>query len=404
MRNLLNNRTSVALWAALLVGLMTVATGCKPKDGGDATPGGETAPDADAKGGTDAAGTLKVGAVLPMSGQMATYGEESLGGMKLAIEEINARGEGPRIELVFKDNKGESTETAKLVTQLIKVDNVNAILGSVASSNTLKGAKVAQENGIPLITPASTNVEITRKGEFVSRICFIDPFQGKVLAKLVTEDLGKKKVAIIVDKASDYSVGLADAFKTTLAAAGGEVVAEETFTAGEADFSALITKVTDAKPEAIFVPAYYGDVGPMLKQAGERWKDIPVVAGDGIDSPDLYKLMGPYQGPIYMSTHFASDDSDPKVKEFVAKYNGKYGKVPGAMAALGYDSVYALHDAAKRAGSSEPNKLKDAINSIKGLAGITGTITLDADRNAQKDAVIMAVSPEGAKFYKRIGN
>ena len=402
MRNLAFNRYSCALQAALLIGALALTSGCKTEGGGD----GDATADAgaDKTGGEATGDAVKIGAVLPLSGQTATYGEEALGGMKMAIEEINASGKGPKIELVFKDNKGESTETAKLVSQLIKVDKVHAILGSVASSNTLKGAKVAQENGIPLMTPASTNAEITQKGDYVSRICFIDPFQGKVLAKLVTEDLKKKKVAIIVDKASDYSVGLADAFKATLEAAGGEIVAEETFTAGEADFSSLITKVTDARPEAIFVPAYYGDVGPMLKQAGERWKEIPVVAGDGIDSPDLYKLMGPYQGDIYMSTHFASDDTDEKVKKFVAAYKGKYGKTPGAMAALGYDSVYALHDALVRAGDKDPKKLRDAINGIKGLSGITGTITLDKDRNAEKDAVIMKVSQSGATFYKRIGN
>ncbi|MEL6182516.1 MAG: ABC transporter substrate-binding protein, partial [Myxococcota bacterium] len=357
-------------------------------------------PSADKPSGKD---VVKVGAVLPLSGQTATYGEEALAGIKLALKELNAK-DGPKMELVFKDNKGDSTETAKLVSQLIKVDKVNAILGSVASTNTLKGAKVAQEAGIPLMTPASTNVDITRKGDFISRVCFIDPVQGSVLAKLVLEDLSKKKAAIIVDKASDYSVGLAKSFRSTFTGGGGEVVGEESFTAGEADFSALITKVTELKPEVIFIPAYYGDVGPMLKQAGDRWKDIPVVAGDGIDSPDLYKLMGSYTGEIYMSTHFAADDSNPKVQAFVKEYKGLYSKTPGAMAALGYDAALALHDALKRAGSADPAKLKKAINSISKLNGITGTISLDAERNAQKDVVILKVSPAGAKFYKRIAS
>lgn len=390
MTALRNKRSMITFLAALAALWLAAAAGCKSDTNTGATPGAETP-----------AGAIKVGVVLPLSGATATYGEEAFGGMKMAVEELNAL-DGPRIELIPKDDKGDSTETSKLVSQLIKVDQVKAILGSVASSNTLKGAKVAQENGIPLITPASTNAEITQKGDFVSRICFIDPFQGEVLAKLVLDDLKKKNVAIVVDKASDYSVGLADAFKKALAAGGGAVAAEESFTAGEADFSSLITKITDAKPDAIFVPAYYGDVGPMLKQAGDRWKDIPVVAGDGIDSPDLFKLMGPYPGPIYMSTHFASDDTDPKVKDFVDRYKARYGKTPGAMAALGYDSAYALHDALKRAGSDDPKKLRDAINSLKDLPGVTGKITLDANRNAQKDAVIMSITPAGAKFHKRI--
>ena len=385
-------------WVAVAsVVLALAAFGCD-KGGGE---GGQTGGKAEGGGDKPAAGAIKIGAVLPLSGQTATYGEESLAGIKLALEELKEQ-DGPKLELVFKDNKGDSTETAKLVSQLIKIDKVKAVLGSVASTNTLKGAKVAQEAGVPLMTPASTNVDITKKGEYVSRICFIDPVQGSVLAKLVLEDLKKKKAAIIVDKASDYSVGLAKAFRETFTKGGGEIVGEESFTAGEADFSALITKVTELSPDVLFVPAYYGDVGPMLKQAGDRWKEIPVVAGDGIDSPDLYKLMGSYTGDIYMSTHFAADDNDPKVQAFVKKYKGRYSKVPGAMAALGYDATMALHDSLKRAGSSDPAKLKDAINGISKLNGITGTITLNADRNAEKDVVILKVSPAGAKFFKRI--
>lgn len=391
------------VWAALAVVSLASLGACKgdnAADGGGSGSGDATKPAEGGAGGGAAEG-VKVGAVFPLSGATATYGEESLNGLKLAIDELN-KGDGPKINLIFKDNKGDSTETAKLVGQLIKVDGVKLILGSVASTNTLKGAKVAQEAGIPLMTPASTNVDITKKGDFVSRICFIDPVQGSVLAKLVLDDLGKKKAAIIVDKASDYSVGLSKSFRETFTKGGGEIVGEESFTAGEADFSALITKVTDMAPDVLFVPAYYGDVGPMLKQAGDRWKDIPVVAGDGIDSPDLYKLMGSYGGEIYMSSHFAADDTDPQVQAFVKKYKASYGKTPGAMAALGYDAAFAAQDALKRAGSDDPSKIKDAINSIKALKGVTGTITINAERNADKDVVILKVSPAGAKFFKRI--
>lgn len=380
----------------LLVGLVSLALALTACGKSESNGGGG------AGGGAEVEGGVKVGAVLPLSGQTATYGEEALNGMKLAIDEINAAKDGPKISLVFKDNKGDSTETAKLVGQLIKVDGVKAILGAVASTNTLKGAKIAQENGVPMMTPASTNTEITKKGDFVSRICFIDPVQGSTLAKLALEDLGKKKAAVVVDKASDYSVGLAEAFRSTFTKGGGEIVGEESFTAGEADFSALITKVVSQTPDVIFIPAYYGDVGPMLKQAGEQWSGIPIVAGDGIDSPDFFKLMGSYKGDIYMSTHFAPDDKAPKVAEFVKKYKSQYGKTPGAMAALGYDTAYALLDALKRAGSDDPAKIKDAINAIKGLEGVTGTITINAERNAEKDVVILKVKPTGTEFYKRI--
>ena len=359
---------------------------------GEATGPGTEAP---------AAHTFKIGAVLPLSGQTATYGEESLNGLRMAIDDHKAAG-GEPVELIFKDNKGDSTETAKLVSQLIKIDQVDMLIGSVASTNTLKGAKVAQENGVPMMTPSSTNASITDRGEYISRVCFIDPVQGAVLAKLAVNDLGKKKAAIVIDKASDYSVGLAEAFRATLLAGGGEVVSDEVFTAGEVDFSAIITKVAESGADVIFLPDYYGDVGPMLKQAGDKWASIPVIAGDGIDSPDLYPLMGDYKGDLYMSTHFAPDDTDPKVQGFVNRYKDRYGKIPGSMAALGYDAGLAVFDAHKRAVDDTHAALKDAINSIKNLEGITGSITVNAQRNADKDVVILKVSPAGAVFFKRI--
>ena len=379
--------------------LAATAAGC----GGEAPPDGAPSP-GDGGASAPASKAVTIGAVLPLSGQTATYGEETLNGLKMSLEALNAgAGDGPTVNLVFKDNKGDSTETAKLVSQLIKIDKVAMIVGAVASTNSLKGAKVAQENGIPMMTPASTNVAITERGEYISRICFIDPVQGEALAKLSLEDLGKKKAVMIVDKASDYSVGLADAFRATFEAGGGTIVGEETFTAGEVDFSSIITKVARSGADVIYAPAYYGDVGPMLKQAGDKWKDLPLVAGDGIDSPDLYDLMGDYQGEIYMSSHFAPDDTDPMVSGFVRDYKARFGKVPGAMAALGHDAGLAIFDALGRAGGgSDPVKLKDALNSIKDLKGITGSITINAERNADKDVVILRVRPSGASFFKRM--
>ncbi len=384
--SLLSRRSWLSLTSAALLSLLIGCDGEAPSSGPEAP-----APHAD---------PLKIGAVMPLSGQTATYGEESLNGLRMAMDDLSGK-DGITFELVFKDNKGDSTETAKLTTQLIKVDKVDVIVGAVASTNTLKAAKVAQENGIPLMTPASTNATITEKGDFISRICFIDPVQGSVLARLAREDLSRGKAVIIVDSASDYSIGLQQSFTESFTAAGGEILSVETFTAGEADFSALITKVADSGADVLFIPAYYGDVGPMLKQAGEKWSSIPIVSGDGIDSPDFYALMGDYSGDIYMSSHFSPDDTNPTVQNFVSEYKSRFGKTPGAMAALGYDAGLALHDARKRAGSDDPIALRDAINSITDLAGVTGSITINAQRNADKDVVILKVSPAGAAFHKR---
>lgn len=347
---------------------------------------------------------IKIGAVLPMSGNTATYGEECYNGMVLAAEEINGgtAGEGPKIRLVLKDDKGDSNETAKLVEQLAVVDGVAAIVGSVASTNSIKGGKIAQELQVPMVSPASTNVDVTRGRDYVSRLCFIDPLQGSVLAKLSLEDLGKKRAVVIIDRASDFSVGLAASFKETFTKGGGVIAGEESFTAGESDFSALITKVVAANPEVIFIPAYYAEIGAMLRQAGDKWSSIPVVSGDGLDSPDLFKLMGNYAGPIYMSTHFAPTDTDPKVQDFVKKYTARFGKTPGSMAALGYDSAYFMWDALKRAGGTDRKAIRDAIASTKGFPAVTGTVTLDGDRNAIKDVVILKMGKGEWLFHSRI--
>jgi branched-chain amino acid transport system substrate-binding protein len=347
-------------------------------------------------------GGLKIGAVLPMSGNTATFGEECYNGMVLAAEEINAKAEGQKLELILKDDKGDSNETAKLVEQLAVVDGVSAIVGSVASTNSIKGGKIAQELGVPMMSPASTNVDVTRGRDYVSRLCFIDPLQGSVLARLSLEDLGKKRAMVIIDRASDFSVGLADSFRETFTKGGGVIAGEESFTAGESDFSALITKVVQANPEVIFIPAYYAEIGAMLRQAGDKWNSIPVVSGDGLDSPDLFKLMGNYTGPIYMSTHFAPSDTDTRVQDFVKKYQAKFGKTPGSMAALGYDSAYFMWDAVKRAGSNDRKAIKDAIAATKGFPAVTGTVTLDADRNAIKDVVILKMGKGEWLFHSRI--
>jgi branched-chain amino acid transport system substrate-binding protein len=346
---------------------------------------------------------VKIGAVLPMSGTTATFGEECYNGMVLAAEEINAKtGEGPKLNLILKDDKGDSNETSKLVEQLAVIDGVSAIVGSVASTNSIKGGKTAQELQVPMMSPASTNVDVTKGRDFVSRLCFIDPLQGSVLAKLSLGDLGKKRAVVIIDRASDFSVGLAASFRATFTAGGGVIAGEESFTAGESDFSALITKVVAAAPDVIFIPAYYAEIGAMLRQAGDKWNQIPVVSGDGLDSPDLFKLMGNYTGPVYMSTHFAPTDTDPRVQDFVKKYTTKFGKTPGSMAALGYDSAYFMWDAVKRAGSDDRKAIRDAIAATKAFPAVTGNITLDGDRNAIKDVVILKMGKGDWLFHSRI--
>jgi branched-chain amino acid transport system substrate-binding protein len=349
-----------------------------------------------------AAEEVKIGVVLELSGATATFGEEALNGLNIAVDELNKTRER-KIKLVVLDNKSDSIETANSVNQLINVNKVMAVIGAVASTNTMAGAKVAQESHIPMMSPASTNSRVTQIGEYVSRICFIDPFQGEVLAKFARDTLKREKAVVITDKASDYSLGLADSFRTTFTKMGGKVLGEESFTAGDPDFSALIARVKAYGPDIIFIPGYYNDVGPMLKQAEGSWDGIDKLGGDGWDSPSLAELGGSAVFGTYISTHFAADDPNPKIQAFVKMYTEKFGKTPGAMAGLGYDSALVMANALDRVqGEVTPTKLKDAINSTKGVEGLSGTITLNEKRDAVKDAVVMEVTPEGFKFKAKV--
>lgn len=221
------------------------------------------------------------------------------------------------------------------------------------------------------------------------------------MARFALEDLGKKTAALVVDKAQDYCVGLARSFEATYAKLGGKIAVTVNYTTGESDFSALIERVRSANPECIYIPGYYGDVGPMLKQAQQQWGGLPKLGGDGWDSPQLFSLAGSAAAlaDCYMSSHFAPDDTEPVIKNFVERYRAKYNAEPGSMCVLGYDAYLLLYDAIGRAGSADPRKIKDAINGTKGFRGVTGVITLDENRNPKKDAVILV--PAGGKFKFR---
>jgi branched-chain amino acid transport system substrate-binding protein len=362
------------------------------------TPGGGAA-----GGGADALAAgraVKVGVVLEFSGSTATYGEETFNGIQMALEDL--QGKDPwTIALQKTDNKSDPQETARDVQQLVTVDGVAAIIGAVASKNTKAGARIANDAEVPMISPGSTATDVTAIGPFVSRVCFIDDFQGEVMARFAVNDLGKKTAALVVDKAQDYCVGLAKSFEETYAKLGGKVVKTANYTTGEADFSVLIDNVAAAKPDCIYIPGYYADVGLLLKQAATKWAGIPKLGGDGWDSPQLFALAASPAAlaDCYMSSHFAPDDSDPVIHAFVERYRKKYDSEPGSMCVLGYDAMLLLHDALARAGSSDGKKLRDAINATKGLKAITGVITLDQNRNPKKDAVILV--PVNGRFQFR---
>ena len=352
---------------------------------------------------------IVLGAVFPMTGPIATYGQESVNGINLALEEVNKEGvQGKKIRLIFEDNRGEPVDSANAVRKLINVNQASAIIGSVASSNTLAGAPIAQKARVPLLSPASTNVAVTKAGEYISRVCFTDNFQGIVMAKFAYESLNKRKAAVIMDNASDYSKGLDSVFRAKFKELGGEVIEEQfTYIQKDTDFRSLLKKVSASNPDVIFLPGYYSEVGLILKQARQMGITVPFLGGDGWDSPKLQELAGPegIKGN-YISTHFSAQDKDHRVQNFVKKYVETYRQKPGAMAALGYDGMLVMADALKRStlkeGRVDMDSLKEAINGTKGFVGVTGSISLDDNRNAQKAAVIVETTAQGLAFKERI--
>jgi len=253
-----------------------------------------------------------------------------------------------------------------------------------------------------MISPASTNPKVTEVGDYVFRTCFIDPFQGAVMARFAKEELGAKKVAILFDFKQDYSVGLADFFRKTFLAQGGQIVADERYTSGDIEFRAQLTTIRAASPDAVFVPGYYTELGLIAKQARELGLNVPLLGGDGWDSAKTLEIGGKAVEGYYFSNHYAADSTSPKVQGFVGAYKAKYGEVPDAMAALGYDMTGILADAIVRAGTTEAPKLRDAIAATKDYDGVTGKITIDAQRNAQKDAVVLKIEDGQFKFYRSV--
>jgi branched-chain amino acid transport system substrate-binding protein len=340
---------------------------------------------------------FKVKIILPMTKSTTTFGQESWNGLQLAWDDLKSQ--GVDFDLKLKDEKSDS-QTANIQTKtLIENEGVHVILGSVASSNTLQIMLVAKEAGIPVITPASTNDTLTDKGgPLASRICFNDSFQGAVLANFALGEGWKKGVAV-VDKAQVYSTGLAENVRKVFEAGGG-TLAFEYYSSGDTDFSNTIQNVANQKPEVIFFSGYYPEGGPMIRQAGDKWKGVPLVAGDGFDSPELSKLVGDTSAAIFLCSHFAADAPDARVQDFAKRYEKRFGELPGAMAGLGYDVLLVLADAVKRCKDpKDPEELGKAIAATK-YKGITGFMDLTTpDRTPKKDAVIVKVEG-GLKFHR----
>lgn len=352
-----------------------------------------------AKKDSAAADTIKIGEVGSMTGSEATFGTSTHKGLKLAVDEVNKAGgiNGKMLELISLDNQGKAEEAATAVTKLITQDKVVAIIGEVASSRSMAMAPIAQQYKVPMITPASTNPKVTEMGDYVFRVCFIDPFQGTVMAKFAQANLKAKKVAILRDVKSDYSMGLSEFFTQAFTASGGEILVTQSYSSGDIDFKSQLTSIKAKKPDAIFVPGYYTEVGLIVRQAKELKMNIPLMGGDGWDSPKLYEIGGDALNGHYFSNHYSAEDQNPLVQDFISKYKAaNAGEVPDTMAVLGYDALYVLADSMKRAKSLNGPDLREAIAATKNFQAVTGNITLDEKRNPTKAAVVLKI--DGGKY------
>lgn len=379
----------VLAWGAALI----FAVACKKPD--------------DAAGGSGSAGStgdIVVGEYASLTGKEAAFGQSSHKGTLLAVEEINKAGGvlGRQIKLITEDTQSKQGEAATGVRKLISRDKVIAVLGEVASGRSLEGASVCQPAKIPMISPSSTNPKVTEAGDYIFRVCFTDDFQGQVLAKFGKTSLKLNKVAVLSDATAAYSEGLANYFTKHYTGMGGQIPVQQKYNGGDKDFRAQLTAIKAANADGIFVPGYYTDVGLIVAQARQLGMTMPIFGGDGWEAPQLYEIGGEALQNTYYTTHFYFESTEPKIQEFVKSFKARFNEIPDAMAALGYDSVYVLVDAIKRAGTTESAKLRDAIAATKDFAGVTGKTTIDPQRNASKSAVILTLKDKSFKLMETV--
>jgi branched-chain amino acid transport system substrate-binding protein len=336
-------------------------------------------------------GLIVVGYYGDLSGRTSNFGQSTKNGVEMAADEINKAGgiNGRQIQILSEDDEGRPEKAATVVTKLIDQDRVIALLGEVASGNTLAAAPKSQAAKVPMISPSSTNPAVTQVGDYIFRVCFIDPFQGEVMAKFAANTLKAKRAAIMLDFNSPYSRGLTDFFESSFTKLGGQILNKQSYTQGDRDYKGQLTAIRATNPDVIYVPGYYGEVGVIAKQAKQLDIKAPLLGGDGWDATQLWDLGGDSLNGDFISNHYSVDDPSPAIRKFVADYKARHGKVPDALAALGYDAMRVLGEAIKRAGTTEEPKLRDAIAQTQNFPGVTGTISIDAQRNAVKPAVVL---------------
>ncbi|HVX86286.1 MAG TPA: ABC transporter substrate-binding protein [Phycisphaerae bacterium] len=370
---------------------------CGGGDGGSTTQTG---------GGGGSGDTIKIGSLQSTTGDTSTFGQSSNKGILLAAEEQNAQGGilGKKIDIVQADDQSQASQVRQAVLKLIEQDHVCAILGEVASGRTAAAAPDCQRNKIPLLSPASTRNDITDLGDYIFRSCFTDAQQGKWIADFAAQNLHLTRAAIFTDSQNPYSEGLSKVIDKEFTAAGGAIVIHENYAGGNQDFQSQLTNIRAADPQLVFLPGYYTDIVKILPQARKLGLNVPFIGGDGWDSDVTLKQGGDAVNGCYYTNHYAPDDPNPRVQAFVKKFQQKYdGETPDAMAVLGYDAANILFAAIQRADSTDGRDIREALAKTTNFPGVTGNITIDANRNAKKPGVVLEIDNGKLKMVARVG-
>jgi branched-chain amino acid transport system substrate-binding protein len=345
---------------------------------------------------------IKIGFFGDLSGPTFNFGQSAKNGMLMAADQINQAGgiNGRQIDVVIEDDHGSPERAAELAGKLITQDHVVSIIAAGTSGNSRAAAPKAQAARIPMISPSSTDPAVTQVGDYIFRACFVDAFQGEVMARFAVQTLGAKQAAILFDFNSPYGRGLSDFFELSFAKLGGRIVIKQSYTQGDVDFKGQLSTIQANEPDVIYIPGYYNDVAVIAKEARNVGLKQPLLGADGWDAPELWTLAGDSLNISYISTHYSVDDPSPAIQMFVQEYKQRYGNLtPDAHAALAYDATRVLVKAIERAGSTEGAKIRDALAETKGFPGVTGVISIDADRNAVKPAVVLKLE-DGSSIYQ----
>jgi branched-chain amino acid transport system substrate-binding protein len=336
---------------------------------------------------------ILIGSVGSLTGPEASFGGPVREGIQFAVDQVNAAGgvKGRKVELRSYDSQGRLEDSVSAAQRLINKDRVLLILGDISSSGSLAIADVAQAAHVPMVTPSATHPDVTRKGDYIFRTCFIDPFQGQAMARFAREQLKLERVSILQDGRNAYSLGLSQTFQEAFTRLGGTIVSIEGYSKGDTDFRAPLLAVKNVKPQALYVPGFYSEVGVIARQAQEVGLKLPLLGGDGWESPRLYELAGNSLEGSYYSNHYAVDNPSPELRRFVTEYQARHGRQPDVSVALGYDAARVALAAMERAESLTGPAIRDALAKTKDFPSVSGHITLDAERNPVKPAVILKI-------------